>query len=154
MNEIALEKRCLFLAVGNDMKGDDALGKYVYDRLKTDRKIYCAEMPENFIGPIRRLKPDVVVIIDAIDMEKAAGSVCLAFPDELEGRGIGTHSMPLSIMCDLLKSDIIILGVQPGRVIFGEDLSNEVRKAGDEIAGFLNMHHGKECDHNNNQGNP
>jgi hydrogenase 3 maturation protease len=131
-------KRAVFLCVGNDMKGDDALGKYVYDRLDTERKVYCAEMPENFIGPIRKMLPDIVVIIDAMDMARDAGSIYLASPDELDGRGLGTHSMPLGIMCEMLDSDIVVLGVQPKRVVFGEGLSDVVKKGGDEIVLFLN----------------
>ena len=56
----------VLLGVGNEMNGDDAIGVYVARKFKCDgwKAIDCATVPENYVGEIKRLKPEKVVIVE------------------------------------------------------------------------------------------
>jgi len=137
--EAVLGKKVIVLGVGNDMKGDDALGKYVYDRLKTESKIFCATMPENYIKTIKPIAPDVILIVDAADFGKEPGEIGFATSEQLQSSGTNTHSMSFILFAKMLpESKLCILGVQPKSVEFGEPMSDIVKKSAEEVAAALN----------------
>ncbi len=133
----------LVLGVGNLMKGDDAVGPVVAMRLgargavidepstrepggKRIVALDCGTTPENYTSVIRRLRPQLLVIVDAAEMGLEAGQ-CRVIPRERVGSlGLSTHSMPLSLFMsyvDELVGEIILVGVQPHSMAFGAELS-------------------------------
>lgn len=132
-------KKILVLGAGNEMKGDDRLGKYVIDRLNTENKIFCGEMPENFINKIKSLNPEVLLIVDAVDFQGKAGEVIFTPASNVDGSTLTTHSISFSLMVKMLSGiDIYLIGVQPKSLEFGDNMSLEVKKGADEIVGILN----------------
>lgn len=143
----------LVLGVGNPMKGDDGVGPYVASLLSAEpdgsltcdaachvRAIDCGTVPENYTSMVRRMHPDILVIVDAAEMGLPAGA-CRVIPLERAGAlGLSTHSMPLSLfasyVCEMAASTILV-GVQPRSMNFGTELSEEVRKAGQVLASML-----------------
>ncbi|MBU0532011.1 hydrogenase maturation protease [Candidatus Micrarchaeota archaeon] len=132
-------KKTFILCVGNEMKGDDALGRYVYDNIATDRKLFAGEMPENYISKIRKVDPDVIVIVDAIDFNERPGEIIFSNIEELEGSSLSTHSISLTVMAKMLPGiKILLLGVQPKALEFGQKMSVEVKLGGKQIIEVLN----------------
>ena len=142
----------LVLGVGNAMKGDDGLGPCVAGRLAEARAgkpsgmaapilaIDCGTTPENYTAVIRRVHPDLLVIVDAAEMGLGAGE-CRVIPPERAGAlGLSTHSMPLSLFVDYVRElagEIRIVGVQPSSMRFGEQLSAEATAACETLAAML-----------------
>jgi hydrogenase 3 maturation protease len=132
------------LGVGSSLRGDDAAGLLVIKQLKSARKpkkrlppwklFSCETTPENFTGEIKRFKPTHIVIVDAVDMGKAAGSVAMIGEKE-EGvnASFSTHSLPMKIfidyLCRSLSCRILTIGIQPKSIRFGSGISAKVGRA-------------------------
>ncbi|MEM2749283.1 MAG: hydrogenase maturation peptidase HycI [Candidatus Bathyarchaeia archaeon] len=130
--------RLVILGVGNPLRGDDALGVRIIRELrgKVPRGVRLIEggiMPENFIGKIRRFRPSHILLIDAARFGGRVGDARLIKPEHISGVAISTHSMPLSILIELIcagtKAKIALLGIEPKNTDFGEEVSLEVREA-------------------------
>jgi hydrogenase 3 maturation protease len=131
------------LGIGNPMKGDDALGIEILKLLKNNvpknvKLIECQTMPENSTGKIRRFKPSHVLMIDAADFMAKAGKAKLFQPSAISGLALSTHAMPLYMLAETIQNSIgasvMLLGIQPKNVDFGEKPSPEIQKAVKEIA--------------------
>lgn len=127
----------ILLGVGNEMNGDDAIGVYVARKFKCKnwRAIDCATVPENFIGEIRRNKPEKIVIVDAADMGLKAGEIRRIAKEKISKATFSTHSIPLSLFISHLEkftnAKIYLIGIQP-KSFYGE-MSPEVKKAGEKV---------------------
>jgi hydrogenase 3 maturation protease len=134
------------------MKGDDGVGPYVAARLIEECSgsgnrctgnvvaIDCGTTPENFTSVIRRLHPELLVIVDAAEMGLGAGECRIIPPDRAGALGLSTHSMPLSLfvsyVADLART-VVIVGVQPHAMAFAEGLSPEVKTAAERLVSDL-----------------
>lgn len=126
----------LILGVGNSDRGDDGIGIYVIERLKTEYKLKCGPMPENFTGKIRRMGPKNILMIDAVDFGGEPGETIITEAEKAEGLTLTTHSLPLSLMCKMLpESKIYILGIQPESF---EKMTEKVKSSGDALVKELN----------------
>ena len=141
-------KNILLLGVGSDLRGDDAAGMLVAERLKNFKGkknrfkvLFGSTAPENLTGEIKRLEPEHIIIVDSADIAKKAGSVVLLKPQELRGVTFSTHQLPLSIMVNYLMQsidcEVTVIGIQPKNLKFGFSLSREVTKAVDSVAGAI-----------------
>ena len=154
--EAGEQRTVLVLGVGNSMKGDDGVGPRVAGRLSAVREasagrlegdgpvrvaaLDCGVTPENYTSVVRRLRPALLLIVDAADMGLAAGE-CRIIPAERVGAlGLSTHSMPLSLFMTYvsdLASRIVLIGVQPRLMALGTPMSSEVAEAGDRLAALI-----------------
>jgi hydrogenase 3 maturation protease len=137
------------LAVGSDLYGDDAVALRVVELLKPHvgdgKPIHTfigATAPENCTGPIRRLNPSHLIVIDAADLGKSAGTIELLDPEQLSGVTFCTHALPLNVVVDyILKAcpdcKAVVLGVQPYHLDFEKPLSAPVEAAACGIADAL-----------------
>ena len=141
-----LEKRLkgniVIACIGNELKGDDAAGPSLAKALKNKIRahvINCAEVPESYTGKIKELRPDTIVIVDAVDLKAAPGSVSIIEKNQLgEIKLYSTHNVPLKVLMDYLrietKADIFLIGIQPSHLPFSSDLSDEVKKTVENLA--------------------
>jgi hydrogenase 3 maturation protease len=138
------------LAVGSELFGDDAVALRVAELLqphvdagKPLHTFIGSNAPENCTGPIRRLNPSHLVVVDAADLGQEAGTISLIERDQLAGVSFCTHSLPLFVIIDyILKAcpncKVLIVGIQPLSLRFGEPLSPKVEHAAQVIcASFL-----------------
>ncbi len=136
----------MILGIGNTMKQDDGLGPAVVSRLKIkDKKskmkvelLDAGMAPENYTGKIKQIKPDTLVIVDAVDFGAEAGSIKIIEAEKIAVQSLSTHNVSLKTFVDYLKADlpkleVLIVGIQPKEAGFGEGLSPEVEKAVDEL---------------------
>ena len=66
------DKKILFVGIGNLLKKDDGVGVYISTGIKIQTLEYSALTVEvsieNYIGKINILNPDILVLIDCVDM--------------------------------------------------------------------------------------
>ncbi|MGZ4857209.1 MAG: hydrogenase maturation peptidase HycI [Methanobacteriaceae archaeon] len=125
--------KLVVLGIGNDMRGDDALGSFLAKKLSNllkynqDVIVYDAgTVPENFTGAIKKENPSHIILIDAVDMKERPGFIRLIAKDEIANYSISTHALPISFLIRYMEStgtaQTLLLGIQPGNM----DLSNEI----------------------------
>lgn len=133
------ECRVIFIGIGNMLRGDDAVGVVLAQRLRLEISIIDAGItPENYLGKIINLNPEEVWIIDALDFGATPGEYKVFKAEELSSDHLFfTHNFSLELFCEYLKKNIqaviFILGIQPKSTEFSQRLSEEVEIALPEI---------------------
>jgi hydrogenase 3 maturation protease len=138
-------KKLVILGIGNDMKGDDALGTFIARNLKNyGPKIISIDggiVPENFTGTIKKETPSHILLIDAVDMKKVPGSVRMVLKEEISNYSISTHSMPISFLINYLEmgtgAKIALIGIQPQSMELGHEMTIEVKKSAINVLNIL-----------------
>lgn len=145
--------RLAVVGIGQELRGDDAAGLWVARGLLAGESrrrphkeagepaqlllIEAGPVPENFTGPLRRFAPDLVLLIDAAEMGEPPGTIRCLTPEEADGFGASTHTLPLSTFSLYLQSDLncraAILGIQPGSNGLEESLTPEVAQAVEDL---------------------
>ena len=122
--------------MGNVFKGDDAAGCILSEKLKGRIKaevINAETTLENFIRPVLKLEPDVVLIIDAVVSSSAPGSVQIFHAEDLPILHFSTHGMSPGLFMSFLKdegiNDIFLIGIEAKTTGMGDALSPEVESA-------------------------
>jgi len=131
--------KVVILGIGNSLRGDDGVGPYIIKNLKLPITNYqlqtfdCGEMPENFLQPVIEAKPDILILVDCADFGGKPGEVKQLTPSQVIRSGLSTHSMSLKLFLDRVGEDtnaqIIVLGIQPQTIAFGEGLSEPVKNS-------------------------
>ena len=100
--------------------------------------IDAGHAPENSTAELRRFAPEIVLLIDAAEIQEAPGVVRWVGLDEIDGMSASTHTLPLSMLAKYLTLEINcavkILGIQPQSTEIAETVSDRVLQAVDEIA--------------------
>jgi hydrogenase maturation protease len=102
----ALSGRAVIAGIGNRLRGDDALGPALIDRLRERTAatlVDCAEVPERYLGAIAEPSPESILLIDAVDLGAAPGSAALLSEEELPDRLSTTHDTPLRVLMHYLS---------------------------------------------------
>jgi len=131
-----LQGKVVILGIGNTMRSDDGIGSILARRIKDKVPFLVFDAgttPENYLEKIIREKPDNVVIIDTADFAGAAGEFRILEAGDLKTVNLfSTHNASLSLAINYLqeniKTDIIILLIQPKYIGFGDKLSPEIAK--------------------------
>ncbi len=143
-----IQGKVVFLGVGNPMRGDDGAGCLFVEELKKSGKLNssnihffnAAQVPENFLEPIVKIKPNTIFIVDAVDFDASPGKAKL-FQKISSHLTFSTHTLPLNFVFDYLKektkAHIFILGIQPATLKWGADLSPKVKKTIKELINQL-----------------
>jgi hydrogenase 3 maturation protease len=137
-------KRILLLGVGNRLRGDDAVGSLLVERLKGKVEvplIDAGDVPENYLGPIEESGAELVLVVDAADIGAHAGDVALFDIEQVQGMSVSTHTANLGLLFQVIPPEtrpkVIVLGIQPGNLEFGEGLSEPVRATLESLVEML-----------------
>ena len=141
-NRFVLPRTCL-VGVGSDLRGDDSAGLVVVRKLLKQTHaenlliVEGGPAPENVTGKLRAFHPDLVILIDAAQMDEPPGTIQLIPLESIDGMSASSHSLPLSMLANYLTVEIgcevCVLGIQPAQNEIGSKLSSAVQKAVDEI---------------------
>jgi len=128
----------ILLGIGNPLNGDDGAGTYVAGQFRKDGwlSLSCGTAPENFSGIVRRAHPDCLVLVDAATMGLSPGEYRVIPRHRIADVGMGTHQLPLSMLIDFLSDSagqIVFIGIQPGQVVAGEEISLQVREGANRL---------------------
>jgi hydrogenase 3 maturation protease len=139
-----LSGRVVVVGVGNPLRGDDAAGCLVARRLhgaEGARVIEAEEVPESFVGDIAAAAPDVVVLVDAVDLGALPGTVAVLETDEVAAYAPTTHRLPLSLVMDVVQrrtgAGVFLIAVQPSHLKLGAEVCAEVSVSVELLAGVL-----------------
>jgi len=135
---------CL-MGIGNIDQGDDGLGAGLADAIAArvtgsgdvplNRTVINAgAMPERLIGSAAERGFDHLVFLDAVEFGVKPGSVIFLNAEEIATRfpQISTHKISISVLAKWIrmngKTQVWLLGVQPGSLKPGQGLSPAVRR--------------------------
>lgn len=97
--------------------------------------------PENFTGPLRRFRPDLVIEIDAADHGEAAGAAAWLDWRDADGLSASTHTLPPSVLASFLSTElgcqVSLIGIQPETLELHESLSSSVTATVSRLAAQL-----------------
>jgi len=114
--------RVAILGIGDELQVHDRLGILAARELgglhlPSVQVFIAGTVPEAVTGPIRRFRPDHIVLLDAADMGARPGTVAVISPDRVVGRTFSTHSLPLTVVIEYLetatKARVTLVGIQP-----------------------------------------
>lgn len=141
---VRLSGTVVVLGVGNPLRGDDAAGCLLARRMRDTpdvRVIEAEEVPESFVGDIAAAAPDVVVLVDAVDLGAAPGTVAVLEPDDVAAYAPTTHRLPLSLVMDVVQrrtgADVFLIAVQPLSLEFGAPVTPQVEAGVELLAAVL-----------------
>jgi hydrogenase 3 maturation protease len=150
--------KLVIIGLGNPLRGDDAIGLEIIKQLRTllsnslsisrdqnsihytkykihDTKevvlIDAETVLENFIGPVIKEQPSHILITDAVlDETKQSGDWMLVEPEQMDSGFHSTHSMPVSLFCEVVKKEISCtimgIGITPEVMHASNTLSNSI----------------------------
>lgn len=134
-------KRRVIVGVGNPLRGDDGVGPALVERLQNKTSallINASDVPENYLGVIQAAQPQVVLIIDAVDLGGEPGDCALIEIDQIGGTKATTHNTSLALVARVIQADtgadVLVVGIQPEQRMFGEGLSGSVQITLDYLA--------------------
>jgi hydrogenase 3 maturation protease len=127
------DKKVLILGIGNRLRGDDAVGSILAERLakKLDIPIIDAsDVPENYLGLIEASGADLVLVLDAADLGASPGDLSLIEMSQLKEVGISTHTANLALLFKVIpqshRPDAVLVAIQPEQTEAGQGLSRSV----------------------------
>ena len=144
--------RVAVVGIGNELNGDDGVGVQVVRRLRARLGsrpdvliIEAATAPENFTGPLRRFRPDLILLIDAASLDQTPGATAIIDWRDTDGLGASTHTLPPSVFARFLVEELdcrlALVGIEPAQLEFGQPLSPPVSAAAaglvESLAGWL-----------------
>lgn len=139
-----LQGKTIIVGIGNILKGDDAFGPRLIERINGKIKAVCIDAgtaPENYAGKITKEDPDSVILVDAAHLDAEPGSYEILEKDELVKSGFTTHDLSPVMFIEFLeagcKADIYMLAVQPETVDFGEEMTESVENTLEEITNII-----------------
>ena len=142
--------KVVFVGIGSELRGDDAVGLVIINRLaELAKSANCPRFlflnggsaPENILGEIRVFQPEIIVFIDAAVLGSTPGTVQVidTSKDKITGISFCTHTLPLAIIAGYIRKavpcEIFVIGIEPGDMSFCADyvLTPPVAKAAEEV---------------------
>jgi hydrogenase 3 maturation protease len=166
--------RLAILGIGHELRGDDAAGLAVVRKLgeqfvpcsvlripyQDDGRQYATRntqydclvldggpAPENQTGALRQFGPDLVVMVDAAQMDAPPGTVAWLDLEEIDGVSAVTHLLPLNMLARYLVHELNcvvgMIGIQPAQTEVLAELSVVVETAVVDIVTYLSATDGK-----------
>jgi hydrogenase 3 maturation protease len=132
--------RVAIVGIGHTLRGDDAAGVAVARALrrlglKSQHLLVidAGPAPENYSGPLRRFGPDLVLLVDAAQMDTPPGTARWVDWRSAGGLSGSTHTLPCAILSQYLVAElgceVALLGIQPASTDIGAPLSSAVRRS-------------------------
>jgi len=135
------ERKILFVGIGNVLRSDDGTGVYISNNIRNRDNISSLTVEvsiENYIGKINTLKPDILVLIDCVDLSESPGICKLLDINKIQDITFNTHNISLRKLSDFFLMPVFILAIQPERIEFGENISYLVKDIADRIINQIN----------------
>jgi hydrogenase 3 maturation protease len=140
-----LNGKVIILGIGNTLRSDDGAGSVLVSRIKDSVPFLVWDAgvsPENYLNRIIKEKPDNLVIIDTADFGGKAGELRVVEADGIKTSNLfSTHNASLSLLINYLqshiKTDIIVVIIQPKTIALGEALSPEVSATLNSLRDFF-----------------
>ncbi len=137
----------ILMGIGNEIDGDDGAGPYAAryaERIKPEgwHIINAENVPENYTSVVRKLSPELLVIIDAADMGLEPGDLRIIPKERISLLTISTHSIPLSVFMDFLEESadkVVLVGIQinPENIYLGAEMGEYMKKGAEKAVEMI-----------------
>ena len=134
----------VLVGIGNRLRGDDAFGPTLIDRLRGRvgwTLIDAGDVPENFVGKIVASGAPRALLLDTARWGGEPGEIGFFSPDAIPWGGVSTHGASLRLLCDLLQARggcaAALLGAEPLSMEVSAPLSPPLAKSASAAAAFL-----------------
>lgn len=141
-----LKGKVVILCAGNIERGDDGFGPRLAGMIKGKAPyevIDAGTAPENWTGVVAGLKPDTIIMVDAVYFEGEPGEIKIFSGEDLRSGKISTHDVSPKLLIEYLKestkADIYVLGIKPQSNKLGEGLSPRLKSSLDTLSQTLLM---------------
>lgn len=149
----------VIIGIGNRFWGDDGAGPELTTKLKAAWRspklwshfygqrffVDAGDSPEDWLIRILDLKPELIVVVDAIDLQAEPGTIAVLEAEALPGCScFSTHRLPLKSLLKLWEqngSKALVLAIQPENVEFGQGISAPVEKNINLLVDLLSVEH-------------
>ena len=142
--EQCLERRPTLVGIGSRWHADDAAGPAVISRVSDRVSTKCidaGDAPERHLGEVIESGAEAVLLLDAVDFGGVPGEIALFAVGDLPGRASTTHTSSLQLLMRYLEAEgnaeVLLVGIQPASVAFGNAMSAEVVASVDALAELL-----------------
>jgi len=143
---VGSSKRLAIVCLGNELRGDDAVGRIVCEQLSSlcSEKlyiVYAGQDAARVIGLV--LEGYNVLVVDALVYRGGRiGDIVVATVEELGEDNnplLSTHTLPIHRFTDYLKHKILVVGVNvdPLNLDLGDEISREAKEASYTLANLL-----------------
>ena len=136
--------RAVLVGIGNRLRGDDAFGPILIDRLQGRVPwplVDTGETPENYVGKVLSFGPDRVLLLDAVRWGEAPGTLGFFRADEIPWGGASTHGASLRLFADLLRAEngcvSALLGPEPACTDVCAPLGPDVERSVADVDEYL-----------------
>jgi len=132
----------VLIGIGNELRGDDAVGVYIARNFKKNdwHVIVAGQVPEDFTSEIKKIRPNLLVLVDAALMDLEPGEIRIVPIDKIPSVAFSTHGMPLSFFIHYIEDfvgEVLLIGIQPKQMEFGMDLSPEIKRSAQRLLDIL-----------------
>lgn len=128
--ENRLNGKVVVVGIGNYNEADDGAGVHLVDKLTPTERLLplpVGESPEYHVSDICDLRPDVVMFVDAVDLDCTPGSIAIVEKSQLPKPWGNAHQPVLSTIMDFISertaADTFLLAVQPHEIASGTYLT-------------------------------
>lgn len=138
--------RIAIVGIGNVENGDDAAGILIARALQKRKfaadagrvlVVEASHAPENFARELRPFRPQVVILVESMQMDLHPGQISLIHWETATGLGTSSRSLPLSMLARYLMLEfgctVHLLGIQPAQNETEAALSEPTQTAVDEL---------------------
>jgi len=135
------DKTILFVGIGNVLRQDDGVGVHISRQIRESRFISALTVEvsiENYIGKINSINPDILVLVDCMDLGQQPGFFRMVGLENIIDHTFNTHNISLNRLGEFFPMPVRILGIQPHNITFGENLSDPVKETAGEIIRIIN----------------
>lgn len=130
-----------FFGYGNILRRDDGVGLHIISKLlKTvkdkPRYVYIHPALTNIEGELKKIpKSSKVIVIDAVKIDKAPGTIVFTEFKNVEGHISDTHNISLKFILEVntLLENSYLLGIVPEDTEIGEELTPTVEKSAKQV---------------------
>ena len=140
--------RLAVLGIGHELCGDDAVGVRLAGMLQPltagNERVLVIEAgpaPENFTGPLRRFRPNLVLLVDAAQMDAQPGAIGWLDLQSTGGISASSHTLPLHILVTYLVAElgcqVALIGIQPEQTFADAPLTACVQVAAQAVVQAL-----------------
>jgi len=139
------------LGIGSELRSDDAAGMLVAELVQVysggakpgmPLKVFMgATAPENLTGEIKKFAPSHLIFVDTASFGGKPGDIMVLKPENVNNYSFSTHKLPIKVMIDYLlqsiRTEVLIIGIQPKSIEFGEPPSSEIKEAVKGVAKII-----------------
>ena len=127
--------KIVVVGVGNRMRGDDVIGPILLDSLQEvlPHLIDAGATPEEYMSIIKRLNPEIIIFLDALELGFPPGTIHIVEMDAIFPNYENTHGLSLDVLLQYLSeetgADVFIIGIQYGQISHIPGLSPEMKES-------------------------